>query len=176
MSPMVDFANMSRRLYFRFMNNRTTTFLIACLCAPLWSCAPLHARSISDATNSWQDDSRGTAFAYDGFLYAWPANSSAPAGVPLLRTGAHFTVERVLANHEPMVSLTHALAVPPSNSTAPAIAPSSRHFPGSSCRLARGEIHRQRRGRYRPDRSSRTIREPNARATQDTLGCAHSPR
>src|ERR1700722_12424419 len=42
-------------------------------------------------------------------------------------------------------------ASPTGVSNAPAIVASSRHFPRSSCRLAPGEIHRQRPDRYRPD-------------------------
>jgi len=61
-------------------------------------------------------------------------------------------------------------------SNEPMIVASSRHFPRSSCRLARGEIHRQRPDRYRPDQSSQTIRERNVPAKQETRGCAHYPQ
>jgi len=61
-------------------------------------------------------------------------------------------------------------------SNVPVIVASSRHFPRSSCPPARGEIHRQRPDRYRPDQSSQTILERNAPAKPETLGCAHYPQ
>src|ERR1700674_6039225 len=72
-------------------------------------------------------------------------------------------------------SFPATVADPTGASNAPAIVASSRHFPRSSCRLARGGTQRQRRDRYRPDQSSQTILERNAPAKQETLGCAHYP-
>jgi dihydrofolate reductase len=83
-----------------------------------------------------------------------------------------FLVQPRLAGHGP----TATVADPRGASNAPALVASSRHFPRSSCHLARGEIRRQRPDRYRPDQSSQTILERNAPAKQETSGCANYPQ